>query len=41
MRQGGTAYKDFKAQIDKKKELGKLVRLTPERAKEVLAGHHH
>ena len=39
--QGGTAYKDFKAQIDKKIELGTLERLTTERAKEVLAGPHH
>ena len=40
-RQGGTAFKDFKAQIDKKIELGTLERLTPEKAKEVLAGPYH
>ena len=40
-RQKGNAYTDFKAQIDKKIELGTLERLTTERAKEVLAGPHH
>ena len=40
-RQEGTALIDFKAQINKKIELGTLERMTPERAKEVLAGPHH
>ena len=40
-RQGGSALMDFKAQIRKKIELGMLERMTPERAKEALAGPHH
>ena len=40
-RQGVSAFKDFKAQIDKKIELGTLERMTPERAKQFLAGPHH
>ena len=40
-RQGGTALMDFKAEIKKKIELGTLERMSPQRAKEELAGPHH
>ena len=36
-RQGGTAMRDFEAQIKKNIELGTLERMSPERAREVLA----
>ena len=40
-KQGGTVMRDFETQIKKRIQLGTLERMSPERAREVLARPHH